>query len=394
MMKAIKSETGAFREILLKTTFKTILILGMVFLILPSIAGNQAPGSEEERLTLLFIGDIMGHDTQIRAAWNPETKSYNYDDQFRYVRPIIESCDFTAANLEVTLAGPPYRGYPQFSSPPALAAACMNAGIECLFTANNHTADRGNRGILNTISRLDSMGIIYTGIFRDRISADTLQPLIINKNGFSLAFLNYTYGTNGIPVPPPVVVNMLDKDRIAADIEKARSLRPDLIVLALHWGVEYDTIPSEEQTNLANYFFYKGADLIIGSHPHVLQKMVWKKDNPVFRNKAIVYSLGNFVSNQRKPLTDGGSMVRIEVARRDSSVVITDAGYFLTWVYTPVEDGKRQFYILPCSEFENRPDFFHDRNDFLQMQRFINTSRSLLNRHNEGFRELYGKEAE
>lgn len=389
MMEAIKSGREASRTILSAIIFKTVLILSVLFLVPAGRTISQPPDDKEQKLSLLFIGDIMGHDTQIRAAWDPETKSYNYDDQFRYVRPIIESCDFTAANLEVTLAGPPYRGYPQFSSPPALAAACMNAGIECLFTANNHTADRGNRGILSTISRLDSLGIMHTGIFRDKLSADSLQPLMINKNGISVAFLNYTYGTNGIPVPPPVVVNMLDKKKIAADIEKARSLNPDLLVLALHWGVEYDTIPSEEQTKLANYFFYRGADLIIGSHPHVLQKMIWKKDNPIFRNKAIAYSLGNFVSNQRKPLTDGGSMVRIEVARRDSSVVITDAGYYLTWVYTPVENGRRNFYILPCSEFENKAEFFQDRNDFLQMQRFIKTSRSLLNRHNEGFRELY-----
>lgn len=394
MMKAIKSTTGTYRKILLTITFKTILTISVLFLIQSGRLTSQTSGNEEQKLSLLFIGDIMGHDTQIRAAWDQETESYNYDDQFRYVRPIIESCDFTAANLELTLAGPPYRGYPQFSSPPALAAACMNAGIECLFTANNHTADRGNRGILNTISRLDSIGIMHTGIFRDKASADTLQPLMINKNGISVAFLNYTYGTNGIPVPPPVIVNMLDREKISAGIEKARSLNPDLLVLALHWGIEYDTIPSEEQTNLANYFFYRGADLIIGSHPHVLQKMVWKKDNPIFRNKALVYSLGNFVSNQRKPLTDGGSMVRIEVARRDSSVVITDAGYYLTWVYTPVENGKKKFYILPCSEFENNPDFFQERNDFQQMQRFIKTSRSLLGRHNEGFRELYRKERE
>ncbi|NLN31356.1 MAG: CapA family protein [Bacteroidales bacterium] len=391
-MEAIKSGTEASRTILSAITFKTVLILSVLFLVPAGRVISQPPADEEQKLSLLFIGDIMGHDTQIRAAWDPETKSYNYDDQFRYVRPIIESCDFTAANLEVTLAGPPYRGYPQFSSPPALAAACMNAGIECLFTANNHTADRGNRGILSTISRLDSLGIMHTGIFRDKLSADSLQPLMINKNGISVAFLNYTYGTNGIPVPPPVVVNMLDKEKIAADIEKAGALNPDLLVLALHWGVEYDTIPSEEQTKLANYFFYRGADLIIGSHPHVLQKMIWKKDNPIFRNKAIAYSLGNFVSNQRKPLTDGGSMVRIEVARRDSSVVITDAGYYLTWVYTPVENGRRNFYILPCNEFENKAEFFQDKNDFLQMQRFIKTSRSLLNRHNEGFRELFRKD--
>ncbi len=388
-MPAIKTGKGQSDKIIFTGSFRILLIFTLVLFCLSDRLLSQSPGDQKQKLTLLFMGDIMGHDTQIKAAENKEAKTYDYNDQFRYVLPVIESCDFAAANLEVTLAGPPYKGYPQFSSPAALASACLNAGIDCLLTANNHSADRGNKGIINTIFRLDSIGIMHTGTFINQASADTLQPLMIVKNGISFALLNYTYGTNGIPVPPPVIVNMLEKDKITSDIEKTASLNPDLIILVLHWGTEYDTIPSENQTYLANYFFYKGVDLIIGSHPHVLQKMIWQKDNPIFRNKAIVYSLGNFISNQRKPRTDGGAMVKIEITKNDSSVLITDAGYYLTWVYTPIENGKRKFYILPCTEFENNPGFFPDPNDFLQMQKFIKSSRSLLYKQNEGFREFY-----
>jgi poly-gamma-glutamate synthesis protein (capsule biosynthesis protein) len=359
-----------------------------LLLCLSAFLKGQEADTSLQKISLLFMGDIMGHDSQIKAAGVPGTDEYDYREVFMHVKPIIGSSDFSAANLEVTLAGPPYKGYPQFSSPAALAAACADAGIDCLFTANNHSADRGRSGIVSTLDRLDSIGMPHTGTFRNHIPRDTLQPLIVNRNGISVALLNYTYGTNGIPVTPPVVVNMLEKERITADILKARELNPDVLILALHWGTEYDTIPSEDQTQLANYFFYKGVDIIIGSHPHVIQKMIWQKDNPVFKNKAIAYSLGNFISNQRQPRTDGGSMVKIELTKNDSSVMISDAGYYLTWVYTPVENGRMRFYILPCAEFENKPEFFSDQNDYLRMKKYIKSARSLLGKQNTGFREM------
>ncbi len=359
-----------------------------LFLCISPIMQGQDTLPSVQKVSLLFMGDIMGHDSQINAAAIPGTGTYDYREVFMHVKPLIDSSDFSASNLEVTLAGPPYKGYPQFSSPSALAAACTEAGIDCLFTANNHSADRGKSGIISTLDRLDSIGIPHTGTFRNNTSRDTLQPLVVNRNGISVAFLNYTYGTNGITVPPPVIVNMLDKEKITEDIMKAKELKPDVLILALHWGTEYDTIPSENQILLANYFFYKGVDIIIGSHPHVIQKMIWQKDNPVFKNKAVTYSLGNFISNQRKPGTDGGSMVKIELTKTDSSVVISDAGYYLTWVYTPVENGRMRFYILPCAGFENKPEFFTDKNDYLRMMKFIKSARSLLSDQNEGFREI------
>jgi poly-gamma-glutamate synthesis protein (capsule biosynthesis protein) len=212
---------------------------------------------------------------------------------------------------------------------------------------------------------------------------------MIRKNGISAALLNYTYGTNGIKVPEPVIVNMLDKNLITRDIEKAGKMNPDIIILFLHWGTEYDTIPSDNQEELASYFFSKGAGLIIGSHPHVLQKMVWYKDDPVLNGKAVIYSLGNFITNQRKPKTDGGSMVRIELTKKGKSVSVSNAGFYLTWVYTPIIRYRKKFYILPCSEFENRADFFAHPADYVQMKKFINDSRRLLYEQNINFSEYF-----
>ncbi len=360
--------------------FKAITLLG------------QGSTSTEQKISLLFIGDIMGHDTQIWSAENRETKQYDYNDVFDHIRSEISEADLSFANLEVTLAGPPYKGYPQFSSPAALAVACKNAGIDCLVTANNHSVDRGLDGINRTIMRLDSIGISHTGTFVNRAAKDSLQPLVLTRNGISVALLNYTYGTNGIRIPEPAIVNMLNKDLITNDIEKAKLKKPDILVLFLHWGTEYDTVPSPEQSALADYFFSKGVDLIIGSHPHVLQKMVWSRDEETNKDKILVYSLGNFVSNQRKPKTDGGAMVRIEILKQGDSFRITEAGYYLIWVYTPVVNDRTKFYILPCSKFEDNPGFFSKAAEFEQMKKFITDSRRLLREQNIGINEYFFSE--
>jgi len=359
-----------------------------ILIYIPFRISAQDTPAQPEKISLLFIGDIMGHDEQIWSAENRETHLYDYNEVFRYVKEEIAEADLAFANFEVTLGGGPYTGYPQFSSPAELAVACKNAGIDFLFTANNHSADRGARGIMRTIYKLDSLGIPHTGTFSGKAGRDSLYPYIIERNGFSLALLNYTYGTNGITVRPPAIVNIIDKKQIDADIQKAKNRNPDAIIAFVHWGTEYDTIPSKSQTDLAEYFTARGVDLVIGSHPHVLQKMVWVKSTPGAKNRIIVYSLGNFVSNQRKPKTDGGSMVRIELEHSGDSVLVSNAGYFLTWVYTPIENYRKRFFILPCSKYENNPQFFSRQADYLKMKIFTGDSRKLLYNQNINIHEF------
>lgn len=361
-------------------------VLLMLALAVSDLAGAQARDTVEKKISLLFIGDIMGHDTQIASAFDQASGTYNYDSVFRYIKPVLSEADVAIANFEVTLAGPPYKGYPQFSSPAALAAAGVNAGVDAFVLANNHVADRGKQGMLSTLHKLDSMGIPRTGSYRNSAERDSLSPLMINKNGFNLALLNYTYGTNGITVPKPLIVDSLNRNLIARDIQKAKTKNPDAVILFLHWGTEYDTIPSAVQTALADFCLKSGADLVIGSHPHVLQKMIRTGGNGM-KEGVVVYSLGNFVSNQRKPKTDGGAIVRIELTKRADTLIVSDAGYYLTWVYTPVENKRLRFYILPCTDYENKPDFFIKPDDYYMMQRFIRESRELLNGQNAGIGE-------
>ncbi len=353
------------------------------FLVSQVLKSQQA----DSTLTLLFAGDIMGHEMQIASAYNDSLKSYSYDNVFRYISPVISEADVAIGNLEVTLGGPPFKGYPAFSSPDALAAACQKAGFDILVTANNHSADRGSKGIARTIRVLDSLKISHTGTWLSSEARDTSTPLMITRNGINVGLLNYTYGTNGIVIPPPRVVSYIDTVRIQKEIVFSREKGADLVIVFIHWGNEYDSLPSSLQKKTAGAIFRSGADVIIGSHPHVLQPMVSNADTNGLV-KPVVWSMGNFISNQRQRRSDGGAMIRLELSKTNGEVNISEAGYILTWVYTPTENGKRKFYILPCSEFEDQADFFQSTYNFETMKTFIKDSRRLLYGSNTGINEL------
>jgi len=300
-------------------------------------------------VTLLFAGDIMGHDAQIAAAFDDSTQTYNYADCFKYVKPYVEKADFALANFEVTLAGPPFKGYPQFSSPDELAVAVKDCGFDVLVTSNNHTCDRGRRGVVRTIEVLDSLQITHTGSFRDSAEYQSNYPLLVDVKGLTLAVLNYTYGTNGLPTPKGTIVNRIDNKQIIKDIAIAKQKNPDLIIACMHWGIEYDTMPDANQIYLANLLKHHGVDLIIGSHPHVLQPM----EMDTVANQLLVYSLGNFISAQRTAPRDGAAFVNVKLTKRDGQKPKIEADYQLTYVHYPKVGGKRLFYIMPVNDIEN-----------------------------------------
>ncbi len=310
---------------------------------------------ETTSVSLVFVGDVMGHDTQINSAYDENTGSYRYDDCFKYVSNIFTDADFAIANLEVTLAGPPFIGYPQFSSPDALAIALQNAGVNAMVTANNHCVDRRKQGLERTVDVLDSLGLPRTGTYKDEEDRWRHNPMVLNKNGIKIALLNYTYGTNGIPVSEPNIVNLLDESLIVADIIKARELNPDKIIAFVHWGLEYETLPNANQEKFNAIFKNNGVDVVIGSHPHVVQPIKFEEDH------FVVYSLGNFVSNQRTAPRDGGTIIRIELSKTGDKTHVSDAGYYLTWVHTPIVNGKREFMVLPVTAFENEALFMDDK---------------------------------
>ncbi len=367
---------------------KSLFLWGLVSTSIFSLAQVEKPDTLSHELSLLFIGDIMGHGPQITAAYNKETKTYNYDDVFKFVSPQIESSDFCVANLEVTLAGPPYKGYPQFSSPDALASASQKAGIDMLVTSNNHSCDRGDKGVIRTINVLDSIDILHTGTFKDSADRKKNNPLIIEQNCIRVAFLNYTYGTNGLENHYPAMVNRLDTALIRADINYAKTLDVDKIIVVTHWGLEYKPQPVKSQITMGKFIFDAGADIVIGSHPHVLEKMIWEKQTNEKGEQVIVYSLGNYVSNQRARYKDGGAMFQLVLVKEGEQTKIKSTGYYLTWVYTPIENGTKKYHVLPAAWYENKPEFFDGTESYQKMKLFLNDSRKLLGEYNKNVPEI------
>jgi poly-gamma-glutamate synthesis protein (capsule biosynthesis protein) len=359
---------------------KVLLSISLLIMLSP-----QLQSQEENSVTLLFTGDIMGHDTQINAAWDSLSGEYYYDNCFQFVKPIFEKADFTICNLEVTLAGPPFKGYPQFSSPDALAVALKNAGVDVLATANNHSCDRRKQGVERTIHVLDSLKIPHTGTFLNQEDYRKNHPLFLEKNNIRIALLNYTYGTNGIPTQKPNIVNRIDTNQIRKDIARAKEAQPDHIIVFMHWGLEYKHHPNKKQITLAQFCKDQGADIVIGSHPHVLQKMEWDKAGD---SSVVVYSLGNFVSNQRTFPRDGGAMFEITFSKNNGKSIVQDAGYYLTWVYPPKIRGDKEFFILPIKDFEEKPNFFLSKGYYNKMIKFADSSRLLLNTYNLNINEI------
>jgi len=348
-----------------------------------------ASAQDTTRLSMLFVGDIMGHGTQIASAYDPVAKAYDYTSCFQFIKPYIESADLALGNLEVTLGGEPYTGYPQFSSPDALAHTLRDIGFDALVTANNHCVDRGRKGVERTIAMLDSLKIPHTGTFTDTAARSKNYPLMLYKNGFTIALLNYTFSTNGLPVYKPNVVNRIDTALIRKDIIKAKASKPDVIIVFTHWGVEYESLPNKGQKDITEFCFKHGAQLVIGAHPHVLQPMEWRKD----KNQFVVYSLGNFVSGQRKRYTDGGAMAYLELEKiiyaPDSAVTrIDSAGYYLEWVYRTA-DAHKDYYILPAPHVERDPaGFISDAASKTAFNVFTADSRKLYTQYNRNVPEI------
>jgi poly-gamma-glutamate capsule biosynthesis protein CapA/YwtB (metallophosphatase superfamily) len=334
----------------------------LCFLLLFSIKNLKA----QDTLSLLFTGDIMGHGVQIKSAQTGKNQ-YDYNPCFKYIKPLVEKADLALCNLEMTLPGKaPYTGYPQFRSPNALAEAIKNTGFDVVFTANNHSNDSYASGLVNTIDALEDLNLQHTGTFKNAAERKLHYPLMVYKKGFKLAFLNYTYDTNGIPNQDPTIVNLIKDDLIEADLAEARSQKPDFIIAVMHWGIEYQLKENEEQRRLAKLLIKNGADLIIGMHPHVVEPIRTETVTTLegkSKEVVVVYSLGNFISNQKQPNTDGGILFQCKLIKRSNSkkAELSSYGYTPVWTYIHKgAAGKVTYYTLPIARMEANPKLFEE----------------------------------
>lgn len=349
--------------------------LNLFFVCLLALSGH----TQSDTLRLTFLGDIMGHEAQINAAFQPKTKQYDYWPSFKEIAPILRQADFTIGNLEVTLSGKPFHGYPVFSSPDALAVACQKAGIDVLLTANNHVLDFSSRGLIRTIDVLDSLGIKHTGSFRSKAERRIKNLLILHKDNIRLGLLNYTFSTNGIRIPKSVAVNKIDTLQMKKDIQRAKRTNIDKLIVFMHWGKEYTNMPHEKQKTIAQFLKRQKVDIIIGAHPHVLQPMEFTSD------QVLIYSLGNFLSAQRNTGKDGGALVHLTIVKNKKKCRIINCEYELTWVHSPKVENKEQFIILPAKSYEAGTQI----GDYAQtrLKRFLKGARAFLAKHNVNVKE-------
>ncbi|TNE98079.1 MAG: CapA family protein [Bacteroidetes bacterium] len=341
--------------------------------------------SAQGDVSFLFVGDVMQHDGQINAAYNKTSGDYEYSDGFKFVKPIINQYDFSVANLEVTLAGKPYKGYPQFSAPDQLAETLVQSGFNVIITANNHSCDRGAEGVVRTLDVLDKLGVKHTGTFRSQEERDKNYPLMLEKNGMKIAMLNYTYGTNGLFVKAPLIVNYIDSAVIRKDVARAKELKADLIVCNMHWGTEYKSLPNDYQKRYESFCYELGVDMVIGNHPHVIQPIENKQ--VAGKDRLTVWSLGNFVSNMQVRYTRGGVMLGAHVKKTEDKIDITKAEDWLVYVYKRQEGPVMQYYILPDYDYNAMLPGFIPPAELAKMQEFFQDSRELYEAHNKNVKE-------
>lgn len=325
-------------------------------ILLPSFFEKREKEAEEvvpeepvfipRKIDLLFMGDMMQHMPQITSAYNPSTRRHEYKHCFRHIASLWRSMDYAVANLETTFSDGGYSGYPQFTAPRSLAEDLYDMGVNVMVTANNHACDKGRTGIVQTIRVLDSIGIKHTGSFADSAQRARLTPLYLEKDGFRIALLNYTYGTNGLPVPKGQVVNLIDTIQIRKDMDRARADSATQIVLFMHWGEEYRTSATKEQRMLAQWCHANGADVVIGSHPHVVQPVELKREEGGI-GRVAAYSLGNFISNQRMPHTDGGISIQLTITSREDGSFMYDVKYVNHWVWIESKNGRTGYVVVP-----------------------------------------------
>lgn len=317
---------------------------------------TQSPTNEVTKksttINMALTGDIMCHNTIYKDAYNSANGNYDFSYIFDDIKYHIQTADIAVGNLETTFAGASkgYSSYPMFNTPENLAYTLKKVGFDVLSTANNHCYDSGYKGIESTIDFLDDADISHTGTYKSEEDQNTI--LIKNVKGIEIAFLSFTYGTNGIKVPSDksYSVNLIDKDLIKKQLNLAISQNPDLICVSMHWGVEYQTIPNAEQKELADFLFNNGADIIIGNHPHVLQNFEKREitlSDGATKDGFVVYSLGNLLADQNKKYTRDSAILTLNITKDENDKIkINTIKYVPTYIYKDTSKSSQKFKII------------------------------------------------
>lgn len=350
-MKNVKKRKLNYKKFILFIIFIIIIICISIFIINKlsekwqksekvgidnnSYTTNAEP-KRDTTIHMSVVGDIMCHSTNFKDAYSETTKTYDFMHMFENVKEYLSNADITVGNLETTFSGSKrvYSGYPTFNTPEILGKNLKDLGVDVLATANNHCMDKGYTGLVSTLDYLDEYGISHMGTYRSKEEQNKI--LVKDINGIKIAFLAFTYGTNGITIPKDKTysVNLINKDLIKEQINLAQKENVDLICVNMHWGLEYKLRQNSTQEELADFLFKNGVDIILGSHPHVLEPMEKRTielEDGNTKDGFVIYSLGNFVSGQIYENTKSTVILDIQVTKNSEDKITIDS-----IKYTPV----------------------------------------------------------
>ena len=326
---------------------------------------NYIPDSISE-ITINLVGDLMCHLPQTNNA-KLSNGEFDFNPSFEFIKPFLQDADITIGNLETTFAGTsqPYAGYPAFNSPDAYCNAIKEAGFDFLVTANNHSMDTREEGIIRTIDVIAKNGLGYCGTYLSKRDHDSIR--IINIKGIKLGILNYTYGTNGSypQADHKYMLNIIDSANITDAVKVAKQKGSDIVLVFYHMGLENIKEPTQAQHDAVRYALDAGAGIVIGAHPHVIgpTKTIYSKT--INDTAFIAYSLGNFLSNQYWRYTDAGVILKLTVKKNVTKNITSfkNASYMPTWVYRG--DGIKKMHVLFPA---------HWANDSTKLPAYINSS--------------------
>lgn len=318
-----------------------ILLLTLSFFVYKKVSNSQSSikttsiSKKEEVPTvkLSFAGDLLMHSAERKSGYNGSNNSYNFNGFFSDIKQYFGNKDYVIGSFETPVKKEKsenlYSGYPAFKNPPEFLEAIKNAGINVLVTANNHCLDQGLKGALETMDWIEKYNIPYTGTFKSQQDRQTEPVLFLEKNNIKIALVNYAEMSN-MGIPNNYIMNTININNIKKDINFAKRSNADVVIVWLHFGNEYQRIPSENQKKVVNEIANMGVDIIVGSHPHVIQPMEMLNVNG--KNVLVAYSLGNFISNQYWRYSTDGMILNVDISKINNKIELKNINYIPTAV--------------------------------------------------------------
>jgi poly-gamma-glutamate capsule biosynthesis protein CapA/YwtB (metallophosphatase superfamily) len=345
-------------------------------------------------ISISVVGDLMCHGPQFEYS-RVGKDSFDFAPVYRNVKKYLESSDFTFGNLETVTAGKEsggYTGYPFFNTPSSYITALKDVGFDLLVTANNHSLDRSEKGIIRTINEINSRELKYVGTYKSQRDRDSIR--IFDVKGIKIAVLAYSYGTNGNPIPKGknYLINLIDYELIGKDIKSAKANGAELVLVHFHFGEEYKREPVQFQKDVVNKTIELGADIIIGGHPHVLQPVnFYKTNNAKLDSGFVAYSMGNFFSNQQDRYKYSGMILTINIKKEfvKNTFDITEINYLPTWVFKGNTSKGKEFAIMPSTNISDSTISLAE-SELFKMNQSFNDTRYIINKYtkNSKLREI------